>query len=289
MNAYTTEELIIEPPLDFPRTRAEGTFQPYIDAGCVMRGYKYTPLTTSQKALVYFHGSGASSPLTEGPLLDALIAAGWTVFTTNSFGNGISPRRPFRYGYGNVGDPEFTLNWIKAAWGVHAMLSGIGMYGTSSEFSSLVLLGHSAGGSALLGYLAGYAKYRVAEQLGNKFKGVLVNGATIGGLGNGSWNDVMRNINHMSCMMRLAQDSPGRKIINYNKNDLFAPPEYVKRVQMALDGNDPNTFITTVAGEGHSWVNKNPALAEIAVEWCNQLAEGRPIMNLDGSIAQSVY
>lgn len=241
--------------------------------------------------VLYFHGSGARATA-QSALSDAVNEKGYSFIGINELGYGESGKATYRYGYGNVNLPEFQNRWIKSAWWVKAVMEYIKPRVEKTN-ERIVILGHSMGAAAAIAYLAGYADFDEGE--GNthadhfraRLQGVFVNGATIGGLGTFTWNDINKNINGMSQMFRLAQDAEVRKLIVYSDNDAYGPPDYVKRLQMALK-SDKNTYMVSSGGRGHSWLGASTDNAKIAAQWIDSLMRGQPIHLLDGRLAVTV-
>lgn len=227
---------------------------------------------TGRTIVAYFHGSGATAYLT-GPLLNELIAKGYPVAATMNLGSPQSSENPFRFGYGNVNAPHFYSSFIKLAWWPRAAVEYlIGQYG-----SDIVLCGHSAGGTASLAFTSrNFHPLPVPPQV----KGVFSSGATVGGLGNGSWNDVMRNISTMSAVidgLRL------RTIVAAGDADAFGPPDYQRRIQLGYKEGSEVYFVSP-GNLGHDWTNSS-AGAPLAAGWVDQLAKGQTILNRHGLTA----
>lgn len=220
----------------------------------------------------YFHGAGSSGFL-EGPLVDQLLSSGYYVILVMAPNAPGSDRIPYRYGYGNVNAPHYTAHFIKDGWWVET---------SSPLFSDFpqakaVLIGHSKGGTACLSWAAGYTG---RSSLPPQLKGIIANGATVGGLGNGSWNDVNRNINSLSPIIAGLK---AKTILAYADNDAFAPPDYARRLQTVIPP-DAETYMMSPGDFPHQWVN-TPEGAPIVVNWVNQLMNDQPILNVDGSPA----
>lgn len=276
---------LIEVPLEFSPSQLDIDFpfpvnRPSAYNDVYLRGKLYADTSAPILGVVfYFHGSGAAGPIS-GPLVNKLTGAGYRVVALTYFGSGESSVSPFKYSYGNVTAPEFTQLFIKTSYWVKAAIKGSGVLGSGP--SNIVLLGHSMGASAVLAYLAGYAG-EVDPLFWPVFKGAIVNGATVGGLGNNSWNDVNRNINTLSGIVNLVE---GKVIMTYSDNDPYCPPDYAKRIQAAIRP-DSEIYLTSPGPLGHSWMNASEANAQTVLNWVNQLINDEPIRNSDGSLAKA--
>lgn len=237
----------------------------------------YDDEVPSKGSVIYFHGSGTTGPLT-GPLFDALVAAGYTLYSVQYFGVGDSSPNPFRYGYGNVNAPHFTSHFIKSGWWVEAAVRAL----APSIPTDVVLLGQSFGAAALLTWSAGYTGTKTVLP---NIKGILANGATVAGLGDLSWNDVNRNINSLTPIVQQLKD---RTLMVYGGQDQYAPPDYVKRLQMAIPLDTETYVLTPGSTYGHTWINESPANAALVVEWVDQLIDGLPILRGGGSSVPAI-
>lgn len=223
--------------------------------------------------VIYFHGSGGG--LIPTILKDGFLNEGYSVLSSCYFNSYKSWQSPFRYNYGNTGAPHFSSLWIKHAWWVRSTVE----YAlTTFTPIKIVLVGHSMGASAVLAYLAGYTGF--GGDVPSHVQGSLVAGATVGGLGDLSWNDINRNINSMTNMVAL---NPTRTIMGYGDNDVFAPPDYVKHIQMALPAVT-DTYIVSPGDAPHAWI-ADPSFYTCGVMWTKQLMDGAPITDRLGNPA----
>ena len=230
------------------------------------------PSANGRPLLFHFHGSGAAGPLT-GVLLDRLIAKGWNVISCQGFGVGLSSESPFRYGYGNVSAPHFLALFIKLAWWVYTCVGrGIALY----PGRNITLLGHSMGASACMAYNANYHCQGL-----HAMRGMVINAATVAGLGTGTWNDIWRNIATMIPIFNLASI---RTIASYADDDLYAPPDYSRRIQLGLPTNSPVYMVSPGVG-GHGWMSASVANADLAANWCEQIMTGAVIRDRFNQIA----
>lgn len=262
--------------------------------GVYFRGAEicYESYEQNKKGIVlYFHGSGGG-PTRQYALSDAINDLGYTYIGINELGHGDSGPLTYRTGYGNVNNPEFQNRWIKTAWWIKTVMDYLKPR-LESTGEKVVILGHSMGATGTIAYLAGYADFDEVgvdthvDKYKDYLKGVMVNGATIGGLGTFSWNDVNRNINGMSQMLRLAQYAKVRMLITYSDNDSYAPPDYVKRLQLALQKDDL-TYLVSSGDRGHAWTGKSRENADIAASWVDSLMTDKPILLLNGKPATPI-
>lgn len=224
--------------------------------------------------VVYFHGSSATTYLT-GPLLNALCAEGYQVLAIMTLGV-LSPSNPFRYGYGNVSAPHFTAHFIKDAFWVEAAMSALNLDDPSG--TDVVALGHSRGAAACLAWAAGYSG---RTSFPARLKGVFASGATVAGLGDLSWNDMNRNINTMSGIVNLLKP---KTVMAYGNIDAYGPPDYSRRLQMALPEGVTDKYFVTPGDAPHEWTNMT-AYAPLAAMWVKQLLTGATITDKDGNPA----
>src|SRR5690606_1214287 len=224
------------------------------------------------RMVFYFHGAGSPGFL-EGPLVDQLVSSGYFVIMIMAPNAPGSDRIPYRHGYGNVNAPHFTAHCIKDAW--WGEVGGILL--ENSTQAQGVFIGHSKGGTACLSWAAGYTG---RTSLPSNLKGIIANGSTVGGLGNGSWNDVNRNINSLSPIVAQLK---AKTILAYANNDAFAPPDYARRLQTVIPP-DAETYMMSPGDFPHQWMN-TPEGAPIVIDWVGQLMDDQPILNVDGSPA----
>jgi hypothetical protein len=148
--------------------------------------------------------------------------------------------------------------------------------------SPWIIYGHSLGASTALAWSAGYGgiaafgESRIPAGLG-PFRGIIAAGATSGGLGNGQWNEMPRTINAFGSVIPLVEH---RCLMAYASNDLYAPPNMVRRIQ----AYSPETMAWLNPGPlGHSWSTVVPQGTNAAVQWSTELIQGGAVTNLDGS------
>lgn len=233
----------------------------------------YDDSFTTDKLCFYFHGSGSTDFL-EGPLLDALLADGFSVVCTMALGSGSSSPSPYRYGYGNVNAPHFLAHFIKDAWWVESVIAA---YEPGFDASTGVILGHSRGAAAALAWAAGYSgRTSFPEGL----KGVVASGATVAGLGDLSWNDVNRNINTLSGIVNRLRV---KTIMAYGNLDTYGPPDYARRLQMAIP-EGAETYMVTPGDAGHNWTN-SAEYSHLAAMWAGQIVSDAEVTDKDGNPA----
>lgn len=242
-------------------------------------GIPTPPGFSVRPAVCYFHGSSANDYLS-GPLLDGLVSKGYRVISCMALGSGASSVSPYRYGYGNVNAPHFTAHFIKDAWWVESLIQAFDLDDPSSQ-DILCLLGHSRGAAACLAWAAGYSG-RTQFNL-PALKGILASGATVAGLGDMSWNDMNRNINTMSGIVNLLKV---KTILAYGNVDTYAPPDYARRLQMALPEGVTDKYFVTPGDAPHEWTN-SAEYSHYAVMWAEQILTGAVITDKDGNPAIS--
>lgn len=242
-------------------------------AGFSIRTRAYFDDAVAQtKAAIYMPGSGTATPPSEThALIVALCAAGYHVLTA---GWDIEPYSPYRYGYHSTSNPLVLANWIRSAWSLQSLLWYNNVIGKPAP----VVIGSSRGASAAVAWAAGYCTGGQAFSI----KGILANAATIGGLGGYVWNDVMRNVNRMaSSMIGLLDNKPYPIVLSYGGADDYAPPDYQRRVQLAIPDNSAVYMVTPGPAFGHSWFT-DPSGTPLAVMWADQLWAGSAITKADG-------
>lgn len=248
----------------------------------------------------YFHGSGSTTYL-EGPLVQAIVDAGYALFQSMYFcqtdtGTGdLLYNPPFRYGYNANDAPLVTQNNLKlAAWVGAALKTATAL----SLAGDIILLGQSMGSSASLAFASyGYpsagfnfdtldlavdnADYCEELITSGRLKGMVLNGATMGSTGTKTWNDVNRNINSFTNMLPLLKV---KTLMLYGNLDALATPDYVKYLQASLP-RDKEVYLLSAGERPHNWINDDATNAGIVVDWINQVYNGTPILSLDGSPA----
>ena len=264
----TAHELPPMPGHPFPTAPFQGQY-----SDVIYRGVSYEEDSQPVKGIVfYFHGSGANAPLNNGALVQDLTQAGYRVVSITMLNHGNSTPSGFRYGYGNVNDPDFTSLFIKTAWWVATVMSS-----NLKDGLPYMIVGHSMGASATLSYLAHYAQQ--PEVLADpNYKGAILNGATVGGTGDFSWNDVSKNLAIIGGMVSLIE--PGKRLLLcYTDNDAYCPPDYAKRVQTMIP-TDADVYITSPGAFGHSWMNSTNSW--IVKNWVEQLYNDQPLLTASG-------
>lgn len=243
--------------------------------------------TDFSKTKMYFPGTGGtdfttglveSDWLTDNPN-GAYMTTVWSQVNYDVVGVKVRTVPPWRYGYANINSPNAVGQFCKTAWHVRTMLKYIKANIPETE---VVLQGSSAGASAILAYLAGYAGAHDKEDTGlDMVKGAVINAPTMGGLGNGTWNHPSRTLNLMAQM--LGKVLPKPLICTYSDNDPYGPPDYSRRLQSVVP-TEADTYIMSSGSLGHSWMN-TVAGAPLARAWVNQIANGTTILDRFGNPA----
>lgn len=265
------EDFLIPLPADFPLpTDSQHSVQDYTLSARLYKDNAWD--TVNDRTLVlYFHGSGTTGPLT-GPLLDGLLAEGYMVLACCYFGVHLSSENPHPYEYYNVNAPLFISSAIKLSWWIQAALD----FATGSIPSSgIVVLGHSLGATAAIAWGAGYTckgTYPV--------KGIVASSATIAGLGDNSWNDMVQNISVTSQIISLLKV---KTILAYSDRDENGPPDFQRRIQMAIEDDAP-VYMVSPGNGTHTWTN-NASYARFAVEWVKQIANDSVVKSRNGTAA----
>lgn len=233
----------------------------------------------SGRYVFYFHGSGASGPLSvNAPQLKAMVDAGICVIQPLYFNVRNSSQTPFRYGYGNVNAPHFMSHFIKTAiWPEAAYKWALDNLPSDSTF---MFLGHSMGAGACVAWGSNFFGRSVSGSFDPRYKGMVANAATVAGLGDNTWNDVMRNINTLSQMIYLLR-SGQRVILTYANLDGYAPPDFSRRLQMAMRG-DRDVYMVTPGNQPHSWMGLNSVTAAMTLMWVEQVLTGSVVTERDG-------
>lgn len=241
------------------------------------------PDFTEKPIVGYLHGSGATG-FPQGNLLNALVGAGYVVIAVMHLGypSGTIPdmgsSEPFRYGYGNVNSPHFMAHFIKDAFWCD-MVSYVCSNISSAHNKPFLILGHSMGASAAISWAAGNSGFK---NISPNFKGIIANAGTVGGLGDGSFNAMPRNVNTMTDMVHRIKC---KALLTYADDDLYAPPEYARRIQSVIpDGKD--TFSLSAGLGGHNWL-QSPSGSTQMTSWVTQLMTDQPILDRLGNGAIS--
>ena len=237
--------------------------------------YKYfynTAYPANGKSVVYMQGSGGRSPPSDShTIITALTEAGYGVFSP---GWSVKPYDPYRYNYGSVSQPQVMHRLMKISLILETMLNATDPHAPSS--TDFVVLGRSLGATASLAWAARYHDPALSFQ--PNLKGIIADGATSGGLGNLSWNDMNRTIAEMSQLIALNK-VPEKTLIVYGAEDEYAPSDYYQRLRVVLPDE---TRMVHVPESSHSWMNQSLENAAIAVRWVDQLIAGDVITLVDG-------
>jgi pimeloyl-ACP methyl ester carboxylesterase len=223
----------------------------------------------------YLHGSGATGHLT-GNLLDALIAKGFVVVSLMALGYGASSREPFVYGYGNVNSPHFMGHFIKDGFWAEAVYTRINAINTSLNGGAqpVMLMGQSMGSTAAVAWASGMA---LRTGFAPAFRGIVVNAPTGAGLGNGAFNHMPRMLSTMTAMVERIQC---RSVLMFGDLDVYAPPEYARRVQSSIpEGKD--IYVIAPGNYDHNWMG-SVAGAPQAANWADQIMRGATILDRFG-------
>lgn len=213
--------------------------------------------------ILFFHGSGGRGDLSV--LFPALVAQGYRILSLMNLNSGDSDTSLFRHGYYATFEPQFMSRFIKDAYYVKIAVEQVPL-GTP-----FLLLGHSQGASGILGYLAGLA----GPPRSFGYRGSLCNGATIGGLGDFSWNDVMRNLNQLGGVLSQLR-LPAHLV--YGNQDAYAPPDYAKRLQLYMP---QHSTMLSAGNRGHNWLDTSDGTA-LVTGWIDQIWDGVPVTTLQG-------
>lgn len=252
----------------------------YIDSG----------ISTSDQSpvIIYLHGSGTAGHLpNDRPLIQPLLNKGFRFISLLDLGVGDSSPSPFRFGYGNNNAPHFMSSFAKYA--IQAEVAATWMANERPD-ANYVFVGQSRGASGVLAWLA---RMLGRNSFPEQMKGVLACGATIAGIGDGTWNDLNRNINTMSLIVdRVASSIPGnpRCVMAYGNADELAPPDYVQRIKMAAATPNPsnNLYFVTPGDYSHDWL-ANPESATHAVRWATQLMNDEELtVEIDGNLVPAI-
>lgn len=219
-------------------------------------------------------GSGSTEEPVVNTFITRCINNGFAVLVWSFPGYWISPPSFYRYGYGNVNSPMFTGHLIKDAWTTQTMLDYLD---ANYPDNPIVLVGHSRGAAAQVAWNAGLT----GRTLQTRVRGVLAMGATMGGLGDLSWNDMMRNLNTISGLINL---STKRLLLAYGDEDTYAPTDYVHRLQIAIDITK-DVFVLSPGAMPHVWYTSDPG-ASYAAEWARQLMAQVTILDRNGAPAK---
>lgn len=251
--------------------------------GQPMEGYYYSirayyenfwgkPEESKRPIVLYFHGSGSTGPTPPtSTILKKLIAKGFNYFSCQYFNVGNASETPFQYGYGNVNAPRFDDLNIKLAWWVRSCVEEVRRLYPDCP---IVIYGHSMGASAALAWGSGETGWDPEFPV----TGIVSSGATVAGLGTGTWNEIWRNISSMSS---LCWRHKVNTIMAHADDDPFGPPEYAMRLQMSLKKDSPVYALSAGIG-GHDWSAKNP---DLLVKWITEILYGRQVTDKNGKPA----
>lgn len=222
------------------------------------------------KTAVYLPGSGSTSvPSGTSRPIQSLCAAGYAVLTA---GWSYKPYGPYRSGYSEA-DPLTTAFFIRDSWVLQLLLQQAAALGMSAP----VVIGHSKGASAAMAWAAGYCSAASTPVI----KGILATGSSFGGMGGNVWNEVLRTLNRLACIVGLLDNKPYPIILSYGGTDDYAPPDFQRRLQLAIPDNSPVYMVTPGVTSGHNWITGD-SQAPLAVMWADQLWSGSTITLADG-------
>lgn len=233
----------------------------------------------SGRYVFLFHGSGATGHVSaSAPHIRAMVNAGICVIHPLFFGVRNSSPSPYRYNYGNVNAPHFMSHFIKTAIWPEAVYKWA--LDNLSPDSAFMFLGHSMGAGACVAWGSNFFGRSVSGSFDPRYKGMVANAATVAGLGDNTWNDVMRNINTLSQIIYLLRTGQ-RVILTYSNLDGYAPPDYSRRLQMAIrPGRD--IYMVSPGNQPHSWMGLNDATGAMVLLWVNQVLSGAEVTERDG-------
>lgn len=240
--------------------------------------------------LAYLPGSGAGLPSVNA-FAERWLAGGSQRFYLATTNSGvvapvpaIDPEKPatrfmapYRYGYGNVNAPAFSAGFCRAAWRARVLVDAAASM--SPAGSKITILGQSAGATAALAYLAGYA----GNVYPSKFQGAVCNAATQASLGNGRWNDAPRVISSMAQMYGQVLARPYVGL--YADLDVYAPPDFVHRWQPVIPPESP-TYLLSPGAYGHNWMATSDTTLDMVFEWVRQVHEGDTVLDRFGEPAK---
>ena len=217
---------------------------------------------TTNKIVIYFHGSGASGiPATTDAMVRALAEDGWFVIYARHFNVFKSSSPPWVYGYGNVNNPNIFGYTVRLSRWVQAILEWVYVHSAlhlvyePNDIPKCLLLGQSMGATSILAWSAFSQCEGLAEtDLSDRVQGFVANAATMAGLGNYVWNDPMTIINAFSDLYSQVKHSG---IMYYNDQDTYAPPAFSKRYQMTLNPDANVKFKSVGRTYGHNWYSDN--------------------------------
>ncbi len=216
---------------------------------------------------VYFF-NGASTLLPPGQtnaLVAQLARSGYRVVAP---GWQLLPYDPYKYGYGSSSEPQHLHRWIKAAWLAQSVIEQDQGYSGLQRLdrASYVVVSRSLGATAVLALGADYIAPTEAAIKEPGCKGVIADGATLGGLGGNRWNDMNRTLGELSQMIAL-NTIPEKTVLSYGGLDDYFPEAYQDCLRAVVPAG--MRMIRRIGGN-HSWFTreKNPGLVE---RWIGQL------------------
>lgn len=267
-------------PASLPKMNLMWSAGPYLHHTRINYDSSWTQGPGGRPIIGFLHGSGATTHLT-GPLLEALIAQGFTVVSFMSLGAGQSTRMPFRFGYGNVNSPHFMGHFIKDAYWAEAAYNRLVAINNALNANNqpIAILGQSKGAMAAVAWAAGMT---LRNSFADAFKGIVCNAPTAAGLGNGSFNLMPRTVSTMSYFVERIKC---KSVLMFGDLDVYAPPEYARRIQTAVpDGKE--TYIIAPGNFGHGWMSTVEG-APLAASWVNQLVRTGTILDRFGRPAKA--
>jgi len=218
----------------------------------------------------YAPGSSRTTPPDETrPDIAEFLSSGYRVV---SLGWDVLPYNPYKYGYGSVHDPQHLHRWIRAAWQLHAVIDEL-------SAGNYIVVGGSLGATAVLAWAANYHTPSTKLWQQSSCRGVIADGATLGGLGGNRWNDITRTMNELSQMVGLCE-VPEKVLLTYGAQDDYFPPDAQNRLRSIVPAE---MKMITVPNSNHSWFVTNPQGPSIVRTWIDQIRTGATITLADGT------
>lgn len=277
--AIVFTDQMVNAPADYPKMNPlySDPSQTYQFATRIYYDNTWVGGIVGRPAIGYLHGSGTTAFLpTNAPLVTNIIGKGNALVSMLALGIPPSSREPFRFGYGNVNSPHFMAGFIKDAFWAEAMYNFL--LNSLGNGANVAILGQSMGAGAAVAWSAGMSGRTSFNT--SRFKGIMANAATVAGLGDGSFNTVVRNVSTMSYMIERLKT---KAVLTYGDADVYAPPEYARRVQSRIPvGKD--TYVLTPGNHPHGWMNTAQG-APIAADWVNRLVREQTIVDRFGNPA----
>lgn len=214
----------------------------------------------------FFNGSSTLLPPDQTNALVAELAlSGYRVVAP---GWQLLPYDPYKSNYGSVAEPQHLHRWIKAAWLAQSVIEQDQAHSGPQHLdrSSYVVVSRSLGATAVLALGADYIAPTEAAIKEPGCKGVIADGATLGGLGGNRWNDMNRTLGELSQMIAL-NTIPEKTVLSYGGLDDYFPEAYQNCLRPVVPAG--MRMIRKIEGS-HSWFTrgKNPT---IVVGWVNKL------------------